>query len=203
MAVNSQNNPLWGINSPLSALAGAALFIIASARLESALICLFALLWINTLTMLALAAGRPAVPEKGSAAVRVFTASFAGLLFFFLLWFFNPLSAMESAFFLVLCPALFINSGIYERAGNGELLKKLLQAASEALAQGLLVVAVALIREPLGSGALSLPGLEPFRFALRRPAAVFGIPAGALLLLGYGIALYRRLRNHFFKQEGE
>jgi hypothetical protein len=203
MAVNDHNNPLWGIHSPLSALAGAALFIIASARLESALICLFALLWINTLTMLALTAGRPVFPEKGSAAVLVFTVSFTGLLFFFLLWLFNPLSAMESAFFLVLCPILFINSGIYERAGNGELLKTLPQAASEALAQGLLVVAFALIREPLGSGTLSLPGIEPIRLVLKRPAAVFGLPAGALLLLGYGIALYRRLRNHFFKQEGE
>jgi hypothetical protein len=193
----------WGINSPLSALTGAALFIIASGRLESAVICTVALVWINVLTMLAPGVGRAVFPEKGAGVVLVCTASFAGLLFFFLFWLLNPLSAMESVFFLILCPALILNLGIYERVKNAGTPGMLIQAASESFTQGILVIALALIREPLSSGTLSLPGLEPFRLAEGRPIAFFGMPAGALIILGYGIALYRRLRNSISRQEDE
>lgn len=193
----------WGINSPLSALTGAALFVMASGRLESALICALALTWINVLTMLALGAGRAVFPEKGGEAVLVCTASFTGLLFFFLLWLFNPLSAMESVFFLLLCPILSLNSGIHERIGNTGIPDILTRTAFESSTQGILVIALALIREPLGSGTISLPGLEPLRLAEGRPAVFFGLPAGALIILGYGLALYRCLRKRISRQEDE
>jgi hypothetical protein len=91
------------------------------------------------------------------------------------------------------------------------------QALSEALVLGVLILALALIREPLGSGSVSLPGLGLVRFIGEvsqasapaesrppiEPMALLKLSSGALIILGYGVALYRHRRNLYTNQEDD
>jgi hypothetical protein len=160
-----QSHLFWGINSPLSAFTGVGLIVIASGRITSALVCLAALLWTNALTMFAAGIGRKVLPEKGSDAVLVFVSSFGSFLFYFFLSLASPFLAMENALCILLCPAFLLASGLYSRVREYDTPEMVFQAVSEALVLGALILALALIREPLGSASVSLPGLGLIRFA--------------------------------------
>jgi hypothetical protein len=78
----------------------------------------------------------------------------------------------------------------------------LARALLEALVLGVLIVALALIREPLGLGSLSIPGgtfgfIELFTYDTGGivPLRIISSSAGAFLLLGYATALFRFYRN--------
>jgi hypothetical protein len=199
--------------------------VISSGRIASALVCLVALLWTNALTLFVAGVGRKALPEKGREGVLVFVASFACFLFYFVLSLASPFQAMENAFCILLCPVFLLASGLYSRVQEYDTPEMVFQAVSEALVLGMLILALALIREPLGSGSVSLPSLglvrliggglsqasdpaavEPLplesRFFLE-PMALLKLSSGALIILGYGVALYRHRRNLYTNQEDE
>ncbi|MDR1505530.1 MAG: hypothetical protein LBI67_00335 [Treponema sp.] len=203
--VNShmQSHLFWGVNSPLSAFTGVSLIVIASGQITSAVVCVFALLWVNSVTLFVSGIARKTLPEKGSEAVLVFVSSFAGFLFYFFLSIVSPFQAMESALCILLCPVFLAASGIYLRTREYDTPEMVTQAASEALVLGMLVLGLALIREPLGSGSVSLPGLGIIRFMREQPLALLNISSGALILLGYGTALYRNRRNQYTNQEDD
>jgi hypothetical protein len=84
----------------------------------------------------------------------------------------------------------------------------LFKVVSEAMSTGILIAALALIREPLGFGSLSLPGGSGgiVRFFVSGesayfPIRIFASSAGALILLGYGITFFNRLREIRSKTE--
>jgi hypothetical protein len=226
-----QSHLFWGTRSPLSAFTGMGLIIVASGRISSALVCLVALLWTNALTLFAAGIGRKALPEKGRDAVLVFVSSFTCFLFYFFLFLISPFHAMENALCILLCPAFLLASGLYHRIKEYDTPEMVFQAVSEAFVLGALVLAMALIREPLGSGSISLPGLGRIRFMGREsplsrtilpadpalspeppaaggafplePLALLKLSSGALIILGYGIALYRHRRNFYTNQEDD
>jgi hypothetical protein len=207
-----QSHLFWGIHSPLSAFTGMGLIIIASGRIASALVCLAALLWTNALTLFAAGVGRKALPEKGRDVVLVFVASFACFLFYFFVFLVSPFQAMENALCILLCPVFLLASGLYSRVHEYDAPEMVFQAVSEALVLGALILAMALIREPLGSGSISLPGFGLIQFiggedqasqALLEPIGLLKFSSGALIILGYGIALYRRRRNLYTNQEDD
>jgi hypothetical protein len=79
------------------------------------------------------------------------------------------------------------------------------RALFEAFGLGLLIVAFALIREPLGYMTLSLPGgiwgiieLE-YDWDFIIPIRVVSSSAGALILLGYATALFQSIRKNYLK----
>jgi len=195
-----QAHLFWGKHSPLSSFTGIGLLVLASSRVDSALICILALLWTGFATMLSMGLGRAVLPEKGRAAVQVFAASFNALLFYFALSLINPLAALEDALFILLCPVFLVSSGLYDRVKDYDTSEMVSQASAEAMVMGLLVLALALIREPLGYGSLSLPGMGIARFA-QDPAAVFKFSSGAFILLGYGTVLYRWRKKDFTRSE--
>jgi hypothetical protein len=210
-----QSHLFWGIHSPLSAFTGVGLIIIASGRIVSALVCLVALLWTNALTLFSAGVGRKALPEKGRDTVLVFVASFASFLFYFFVSVVSPFQAMENALCILLCPAFLLASGLYSRVHEYDTSEMVFQAVSEALVLGTLILALALIREPLGSGSVSLPGFGLIRFTGElseappkssppvEPIGLLKLSSGALVILGYGIALYRRQRNLYTNQEDD
>jgi hypothetical protein len=221
-----QSHLFWGIHSPLSAFTGVGLIIFASGRIASALVCLAALLWTNAFTLFAAGIGRGALPEKGRDAVLVFVASFACFLFYFFVFVISPFQAMENAFGMLLCPALLLSSGLYSRVQEYDTPEMVFQAVSEALVLGALILALALVREPLGYGSVSLPGFGLIRFIggelsaepaslptegrlpleggfPLEPIALLKFSSGALVILGYGIALYRHRRNLYTNQEDD
>jgi hypothetical protein len=184
------------------------LLIIASGRTASALISTGALLWVYGLTVFIVRLAEKGFPKIGKEGALVFLSAFLGSLFLLLLWFAGPLMALESAFLVILTPAVFISSGIIDRVKTLDPRDALVQALTEALLLGLLILALALIREPLGFGSLSLPGGRVFRFVPGRregifPIRIFAASSGALLLLGYGAALFRYYRNRYTRSEDE
>jgi Na+-transporting NADH:ubiquinone oxidoreductase subunit NqrD len=210
-----QSHLFWGIHSPLSAFTGVGLIVIASGRIVSALICLAALLWTNALTLFVAGIGRKALPEKGHDTVLVFVASFASFLFYFFVSVVSPFQAMENTLCILLCPVFLLASGLYSRAHEYDTPEMVFQAVSEALVLGALVLALALIREPLGSGSVSLPGFGLIRFTGElseippesrpplEPIGLLKLSSGAFIILGYGVALYRHWRNIYTNQEDD
>lgn len=203
-----QDHLFWGRHAPLSTLTGIVLLVLASSRTAYALITLGALLWHHTLLILALNAFKPIFPQKG----RDFTVfclsgmvNAAYLLFLFLL---NPFLALEVYLYCFLAPVHAYAQHLVSRLENQEAEDAILRAVTEALSSGVLIVALALIREPLGYGSLSLPGGSQgiVRLFVSRESSYFPIriivsSSGALILLGYGVALFNRLKEIKAKME--
>ena len=198
-----ESHLFWGKHSPLGSLTGAALLVIASGRIAFALICSLALVWVYVFVLTAAKLGGEYFPRWGRNAALLFLSSLAAGIFLILLWIFDPILAMESSFFVFLVPVAFIASGICGRVLDYDIGEVVSQALAEALMLGVLVLGLSLIREPLGFGSVSLPGLDIIRFAKNEPVRFFQASSGALIILGYGIAVYRRFRNGTTRQEDE
>ncbi|MDR2053437.1 MAG: hypothetical protein LBP80_08485 [Treponema sp.] len=205
---NLKDHPFWGPNAPLATLTGAALLILASGRTAYALLVLGALLWHHALLILILNLTKPIFPRKGKDIVVFFLSGVVNssyLLFLFLL---NPLLALEIYLYCLLAPVHAYASRLASRLENSEIEDALFRAVSEAASAGVLIVALALIREPLGFGSLSLPGgsggiirLFVSGESVSFPIRIFTSSSGALILLGYGVALFNRLREIKSKTE--
>jgi hypothetical protein len=174
----------------------------STGRLAFALVCAGALLWVYTLSTLTAFPGRQKFSRRGKRLIPVFISSFTGSLYLLALWFANPVLAMENFLIVSLVPLLCTGSGIFERLEPLNLNGSLFRAFCEAAVLGGLIIAFSLIREPLGSLSLSLPGgvsgiVEIFNAEDENilPVRLAACSAGAFLLLGYGLALYRHFRE--------
>jgi hypothetical protein len=195
MSTTYQN--FWGIHSPLAALSGGGLLILASVRFSFALVCALSLFWVYILTGLAL--HLRFLPRRGREGIVIFLATFIQGLFIFIFSLVSPILTMDILFFLILCPVCCISSGVLDRSGELDIGEGASQSFSEAMSLAVLILALALIREPLGYGALSVPGsaqgivtLFQFSGETYLPLRIASTSTGAFLLLGYGIALFRR-----------
>ncbi|MDR2211736.1 MAG: hypothetical protein LBO65_09800 [Spirochaetaceae bacterium] len=198
---HTQSHLFWGINSPLTALTGSGLLIIASGRIASALVCSVALVWVYSFSVCTVKLGK--IPPPGRDTALLFLSALGAGVFFIILWSINPILALESSFFIFLCPVVFIATGLCERVWNTGILDGLSQAAAEALVLGVLILGLSLIREPLGFGSISVPGLGSIRFMKEAPLMILQASSGALIVLGYGIALYRYFRNRYTNSEDD
>jgi Na+-transporting NADH:ubiquinone oxidoreductase subunit NqrD len=205
MKMAKQNShPFWGNNAPLSTLFNAALMIIATARLSFAITAAGALIWVYGIGALVAGFAKPILPEKGRDIVWVFLSSFLGSLYLLLFYFISPYLAMETLFIVTLVPLSFIGSGVCGRIASLEPEEALSKSLAEALVLGGILIALSLIREPWGFGSLSLPGgkegiVELFRLGddLFFPISIFASSSGGLLILGYGLTLFRRFKKQY------
>jgi hypothetical protein len=196
------SHPFWGIYAPLATLSGGGLLVLASTRFSSALVCSIGLLWVFTLSSLALRI--PFLPRWGRGGISPFLVSFIGGLYILILFLVSPVLAMDSLFFLILCPLCCVSSGLPGRLEATDLGEGIIQAALESICLAVLILALALIREPLGYGIISLPGgsqgivvIAAFTRLAYLPIRIISGSAGAFFLLGYGIALFRRSGGNF------
>jgi hypothetical protein len=197
-----QSHPFWGSRSPLSTLADAGLLIMASGRTAYALIVLGALIWVYATTAAIAFAAKPVLPKTGTNMFFIFLSSLLGSLYILLIVLTNPLLAMETSFLIILIPVSCIGSEICRRTESLDFKASFIHAGNESLLLGVLILGFALIREPLGFGSLSVPGgvrgiLTIFggEDGLFFPVRVLSLSSGALLILGYALALYRRVRG--------
>jgi hypothetical protein len=188
------------------------MLIIASGRLSHAVTAAGALVWVYGLTTLVIYAAAKFFPRHGRAILISFLASFMAACYIFLLWLLSPLCALESFFAVSLVPVFYMASGESKRFNalsgafyNAE--DSFFSSFFEALSLGVLLLAFALIREPLSYVSLSLPGgpqgsvmLFSFNMESFLPVLLTGSSGGALLLLGYFWALYKRMNK---KQDGD
>jgi Na+-translocating ferredoxin:NAD+ oxidoreductase RnfE subunit len=182
----------------------------ASVRTAYALIALGALVWVYTLTAAAICCARKFLPRRACFLVIISISSFCGGLYLLFLYLLNPFLALESSLYILLTPVCCYVSALLERVEKLEGKEGILEALFEALLYGVLLLALAIVREFLGLGALSLPGgsggiVELFR---RREFSVIPIrfldsSAGALLLLGYGIAFFNRRKTRYLPGAAE
>jgi Na+-transporting NADH:ubiquinone oxidoreductase subunit NqrD len=185
--------------------------ILATSRLAFAVGAAGALVWVYTLTALVLGFARPILPKRGLPVLHLFLIGFWGSLYILILHCLSPYLGMETTFIALLCPLSCIGSGICRRIEGLARGDSILKAFLEALALGGVLVALGLIREPLGFGSLTLPGGPQgilVLFAVDSPNSAGYFPvqiiagaAGGLLLLGYALALFRRLKRRFSREE--
>jgi len=195
----------WGLKSPFSALTGAGLIILASGRFAFAVVCACILVWVYVLTALAFHAARPIMPSNGRNVILLFLSSFLCGLFILLVSLLNPLLIMNTTFFLLLIPPFCLSTGFFETIESTDIFDTVFRALLEAVSLAGIILAFALIREPLGLGTLSVPSAA---YGIRElfsreesdtiiPAQIISVSSGGLLLLGYGTALYRYIRENY------
>ena len=190
--------------SPVAALPGCGLLIIASERLSHAITVVGALAWVYGLTTLVIYAAAKIFPRHGRTALISFLASFMAGFYLFILWFLSPLCALESFFAVSLVPVFYMTSGAAKRFDVSSAVDSFF---FEAVSLGVLLLAFALIREPLGFVSLSLPGgtqgsvmLFSFNVEFLLPLQLIASSGGALLLLGYFWGIYKFMNK---EQEGD
>jgi len=206
---NSMQYRIFHSGAPLACLSGAALLIMASDRLAHAITVAGALVWVYCLSSLTAHAGAKVLPRRGRTALLAFLTSFFAGLYLVLIWMLSPLCAMESFFVISLIPLFCMVSDIFNQMENLNMDDAFAASCSEALIMGALIVIFALIREPFGFLSLSLPGgaqgivlLFSFKTESFLPIRLIASSAGALLLLGYFLGLYRYFRTQYGLREG-
>jgi hypothetical protein len=175
----------------------------ASSRVAFALVALAALLWVYGLTGLTAFLAKPILPQQGRRVILLFVSSFLGSLFLLVLWLLSPLLALGSAYLIILSPVCCMGSELFVNLESKTLEEALLKTVFEAASLGGLILAFALIREPLGFMTISLPGGDQGIAELFKgdegnsffPVRILASSGGGLLLLGYGAALFRNLKK--------
>jgi hypothetical protein len=184
--------------SPVGALPGCGLLIIASGKFSHAITAVGALIWVYGLTTLVIYAAAKIFPRQGRVTLISFLASFMSAVYLLTLWFLSPLCAMESFFAVSLVPVFYTASGAPKRFNAISAEDSFFSSFFEALSLGVLLLVFALIREPISYMSLSLPGgaqgsviLFSFNAGSFLPVHLVASSCGTLLLLGYFWALYR------------
>ena len=203
MNISSQPHLFWGRTSPLTALTGGALIIMASGRLAFALVTAGAILWVSNISVLLFQAlGKRFFPQRGKRFVQTFLASFIAGLYLLVLWLLSPITALELFFIISLVPLFCVSCGIFQRIESLGISEAVSRAFAEAAVLGALIIIFAIIREPLGYFSLSLPGgsqgiitLFSFETETFLPIRIIASSGGALLLLGYNMGLYRYFKK--------
>jgi hypothetical protein len=197
------SHPFWGPHSPLSALTGTGLVIIASGRVSFAIICGVTLLWVYGLTALVFLGAMSIMPARGRMVILLFLSSFLCGIFMFLIGLINPLLMLGMEFFLVLIPPCCLGSGLFDGTEPAHQEEFVTRALLEAAVLSGIILGLALIREPLGLGTISFPGgtqgvIEVIGSGEGSgfiPVRILSASAGGLLLFGYGVSLYRYYRE--------
>jgi len=195
----------WGSHSPLSSLCGAGLAILASTKFAFALVSAGALIWVYTLTAIVFSCARGIMPSRGRMVILLFLSAFFCGSYMLLVGLINPLLILGTGLFLFLVPPYCLGSNFFENSDSIDPIDVFFRALLEAVTMGGIILALALIREPLGMGTLSLPGgingiidlfdiykTENFVFV-----RIFSVSSGGFLLFGYGIALFRYFRDQY------
>jgi hypothetical protein len=188
---------IGALYSPVSSMSALALFIIAGSRLSYAIVAACSLFWVFMLGSFINTFIRSITSKTRRIMLNVMIASFAGSLYYLLLYLLNPLLAMETTVICALSPVFFMSGnfmsdGFLTTPGDRPSLEIVRNAALEPLSLGGTMLVFSLIREPLGFATLSIPGgtrgiIELFNSAGLNPYTVQLITnsTGALFLLAY------------------
>lgn len=184
--------------SAFACLPGGALLVAASDRLSHALLAAVALAWVYCLSCVAAFYGGRFFPARGGRVLFAFISSFAAAMYLLALSLALPLAALQVFFAVSLVCVLCAASGIQNRLSGLSLSGVLRLSLQESLAAGLLVILIAVIREPVGFGSISLPGgaggiivFYPFGSDPGFNLRLLSASSGALLLIGYLLGVYR------------
>jgi hypothetical protein len=217
-------NPFWGSFSPLGGLTGFGLLIIASSRLSWAILVAVSIIWVYIIcgilgSILSSKKINKFFPVHGRVSIYTCLAFLFSAIFLFLIWMFSPLASLEVFLPVLLIPFFYIGSGCFNDILKSEnvsadisvnIKRNVISSASEAVILAVILIAFSIIREPLSFNTLTVPGTNKGSIALLsfKEDAFFQIKilansAGALLLLGYSIGIYKYLRSIYAPLEGD
>jgi hypothetical protein len=180
-------------------MSGIALFVIAGSRFSYAIVAAGALFWVFILSALVNMVRRGLSSKTRRKMFNVMFSSFAGSLYFFLLYMMNPLLAMETVLICALVPVYFLLGKFCMSLENSDADEILHESVREPLSLGGLTLVFSLIREPLGFATLSLPGgkrgiVELFNTeGAAYTVQIISSSTGALFLLAYILIALRHL----------
>jgi electron transport complex protein RnfE len=184
---------LWGENPLLACLVGLCPALAVSDRLANALLLAAVMLFALLGTGIASVALERLVPPRLRLPARLLLASALVSAAQRLLWALAPTLTAGLGVYL---PLLAVNCLLLGSAGAGSLSQGVLEAAGRGAAFAAALAAIALVREVLGAGTITLFPLGSFGGVWRIrglvPARVLAAAPGAFLLLGYASALVRR-----------
>jgi hypothetical protein len=174
----------------------------ASSRLAFAIVCAGALIWVYGFTSLIYFSSQKFMPQRGKSVILLFLSGFVCSLYILCIFLINPLTLMGTSFFLFLVPPCCIGSKLFQRLGSLDLGEAFSRSLFESLVLGGLIIALSLIREPLGIGSISFPGgvqgmveISGGEYDGFLPIRIFAVSGGGLLILGYGVFLFRYFRG--------
>ncbi|MDR0389200.1 MAG: hypothetical protein LBH73_03955 [Spirochaetaceae bacterium] len=194
-------HPFWGSQGPLFSLSSGALLVLASPRLAFALITVLALIFIYVLSAVVSLCAKKIIPRAGRYLILIFIAGFFSSVFALILSLASPLLVLELNIIILLVPVSFINTSVSKNLDTLAPDDGLYEAVLEAMILGGLITALALIREPFSYGALSIPGRQgiiEWAFAdSENPyfSHLISTIAGGFIVLGYAVALARKIRK--------
>ena len=188
-------------SSPILLVTAAPAVVIGTSRLAYSIISAASLLWVYALSVFIVHISKKTFP-KGFFFnfISLFLFSFVASLFFLLLEICNPLLAMEVFLLVFISPVICFASDIESRTESLTLAEALIGAVSEALLIGIFLIALSIVREPLGFGSLSIPGgakgiIEFFNIEEDAfPIQIISSSGGALFLLGYILFIVRLIK---------
>ncbi|MDR2194856.1 MAG: hypothetical protein LBP19_10430 [Treponema sp.] len=191
----------FNTHNPLFTLMCVGLLLFSSSRLSFGIVIAVALVWVYVLTALSIFAARPLLPYEGKIIVVAFLSAFIMAIFLFVIWFISPLLTIELVYVILLVPVSFLGRFPLEKMEPLNISETVFETASEACVTGSIIIALSLIREPLGFMTLSLPGgaqgfIELFNASDKTdffPIRTLATISGALLLLGYITALFHAI----------
>ena len=205
----SRQHSFWGSLSPLGGLTGAALLIMASARLSWAITVAGSLFWVYGLTAFAFSflssiLKNKFFPVNGRVSLYICFAAFFGSIYLFMFWLLCPFAALEVFILLLLVPLFCASSGIVQQiisqSDNAHIdpFEYVSDAVSQAASLAGLLAVFAVVREPFSYCSLTFPGSYQGMVTIMYfsensffPIGIFSTSAGAFLLLGYIICLYQ------------
>ena len=188
---------------PFVPLSAVTLIVLATGRLSTALIAIAALFWTFTFSLLICHCLKKLLPESGKRFIVIMVSSLIASFFYLMLYIINPIIALESSLLIAITPFIYCSYRFEKKDRGAELSEILLPPLSVVFSVSILMFAFALIREPLGYASLSMPGgktgiVELFNRSGSFPYAVefIAASAGAFLILGYVLAVFRRINRH-------
>ncbi|MDR0720355.1 MAG: hypothetical protein LBF78_12030 [Treponema sp.] len=207
----NQSHFFWGPYAPLEAMTGLSLLVLASIRLAFALFCAGALVWVFCISALVYFSAKNILPRKGRFVILLFLSSFICSVYILFAALLNPIFTESAWFFTLLVPPCFIASNVVPDLEGLIVEESLPRVFLEAASLGLLIIAISLIREPLGFFSLSFPGGEGGIRQLFNdsqdggffPIRILSMSGGGLLLLGYLAALFKQFKIRYFGRETE
>jgi len=206
--MNKSSN-FWNAASPLGGLYGLGILLMASARMAWAITVSGCLFWTYGLTVLTFsfltsARCRKFFPRQGRFAIFTCIASLFTCVYFFFVWALCPFAALEAFLPIMLVPFYCAEAGLFETLVGREVGRTydafdyLSEAFSKASVLCCITVAFSILREPLSYCALSFPGsaqgiitIMYFSSNSFFPIGIFASSSGALLLLGFFMALFQ------------
>ncbi|MDR0707562.1 MAG: hypothetical protein LBF60_06780 [Treponema sp.] len=194
----------FNVRNPLFTLTCMGLLLFSSSRLSFAIVVAAALAWVYALTGLAVFAARPILPREGRGIVVAFLSSLVAVFFLFVLCFISPLLTLELLYVTLLIPVCFIGTFPLEKLDALNAYEAVSEMLRQACVTGGVIIALSLVREPLGFMTLSFPGgaqgfIELFNASSDTaffPLRILAVSSGALLLLGYMTALFYIIIKH-------